>query len=117
MIKLAFMDVSTKEYFVRDDFHVFKFSDDPEKARLYFKSPTLEKTFEYVSYNSKRDLIAVEMEVTVSFQQQSTYFDELKDKRRLEFERLNVEAERDIEAMEDSTYKRWKTLKREFNDE
>lgn len=116
MIKLAFMDESTKEYYVREDYGIFKFSDNPEKAKLYFKSSALEETFEYVSHNSKRELILVEMEVIVSYQQQSTYFDDLKEKRRSEFERLNIEADRDIDGMDETLYKRWRTLKREFGE-
>lgn len=114
MIKLAFIDSDSGEYYVCDDFDKFEFSDDPEKAKLYFHSPRLEESFEYVQHNSKRNLGLVDMEVTVSFINQSTYFDELKKKRKEEFEELNVLAEQDLDGMEESSYKRWRKLKKEF---
>ena len=114
MIKLAFIDNDTGEYYVREDFGKFKFSDDPEKARLYFHSPQLEESFEYVQYNSKRNLVLVDMEVTVVQKKHSNYFEELKETRRQEFERLNVLAEQNLEEMEETLYKRWRKLKKEF---
>jgi hypothetical protein len=116
-VKLAFVDADTGEFYVRENSMTdFVFSNDVAKAKLYVTRSEVREFFEYVSYNSKRNLKCVEVEVSFSVLGDSDYLDQLENRDLQLYKHLNKQAEDDIDAMSEEDYRKWRSLRLKFRD-
>ncbi len=114
VIKLAFYDKATGEYYVRDMFGKFEFSIDVEDARLYASRKEVIEYLDYIQYNSKRTLSVVEVEVSRRVVGESNIVSEVNEANKILFNTLSAQAENDIDAMSEADFKMYKKLKREL---
>jgi hypothetical protein len=114
VIKLAFYDKATGEYYVRDMFGKLEFSTNIEDARLYVTRKEVIEYLDYVQYNSKRTLSVVEVEVSRRFVGESNIVSEVNEAKQILFNTLAAQAENDVDAMSEEDFKMYKKLKREF---
>lgn len=115
VIKLAFYDKATGEYYVRDMFGKLEFSTEVDAAKLYVSRKEVIEWLDYVQYNSKRTLSIVEVEVTRRVGGESNIVSEVNEAKRIMFDALSTQAEQDVDAMSEADFKMYKKLKRELN--
>ena len=115
MIKLAFVDVDTGEYYYEDSFGVLKFTSDIDKAKVYLANKQVEEYFEYVEHNSQRKLKIVEIELSRRLVGDSNFLANVWAEKEKRYFKLAEQAEKDIDEMSDAEYKLYKKLKRELN--
>jgi len=116
-VKLAFVDSDTGEFYVRENSMTdFVFSNDVAKAKLYVTRSEVREYFDYVSYNSNRNLKCVEVEVSFSVLGDSDYLDQLENRDLQLYKHLSKQAEDDIDAMSEDDYRKWLSLRSKFRD-
>jgi hypothetical protein len=114
-VKLAFVDAETGEFYVRENSMTdFVFSNDVAKAKLYMTRAEVREYFDYVSFNSNRNLKCVEVEVSFSVLGDSDYLDQLENRDLQLYKHLNKQAEDNIDAMSEDDYHKWKSLRSKF---
>jgi len=117
IVKLAFVDASTGEFYVRENTITdYVFSKDVSKAKLYMIRSEVRDFFEYVSYNSNRNLKCVEVEVSFSVLGDSDYLDQLDNCDLQLYKTLNKQAEGNIDIMSEKDYRKWKSLRLKFRE-
>jgi hypothetical protein len=109
-IKIAFVDVDTNEFFVKEN--VFSF--DMSKAKLYLARAEIREFFDYVKHNSKRNLKPVKIEVSYSLLGDSDYLDSLDQKEYNLYKMLDKQATTDIDAMKENDYLKWRSLRSKY---
>lgn len=115
IVKIAFVDIDTGEFYVRENtIPGYIFSKDVAKANLYVTRSEVREYFDYVSYNSKRNLKCVEVEVTFKVLGDSDYLDRLNNRDFQLYKKLNQQAEDDIDSMSEDDYRKWKSLRSRF---
>jgi tetrahydromethanopterin S-methyltransferase subunit H len=114
VIKLAFFDKSTGEYYVRDMFGKLEFSTEVDDAKLYATRKAILEYLDYVQYNSKRTLSVVEVEVTRRVVGESNIVSEVNEAKQILFNTLSTQVENDVDAMSEADFKMYKKLKREL---
>ena len=114
--KIALYDLAENKFYAGSEDTLFRFST-LDKAKLYASRLELKQTLEYISNQTKRNIIPVEVnveyEVDVSMASNVIVDQVSKHRKKLEdeFAKLDVQAQTDVEAMSQKDYKRWKTLK------
>lgn len=117
IVKLAFVDANTGEFYVRENtFTDYVFSKDVSKAKLYMIRSEVRDFFEYVSYNSNRNLKCVEVDVSFSVLGDSDFLDHLDNCDLQLYETLNKQAEDNIDIMSEKDYRKWKSLRLKFRE-
>jgi len=115
IVKIAFVDIDTGEFYVRENtIPGCIFSKDVAKAKMYVTRLEVREYFDYVSYNSKRNLKCVEVEVTFNVLGDSNYLDQLNNRDFQLYKKLNQQAEDDVDAMTEEDYRKWKSLRSRF---
>lgn len=115
-IRIAFLDIDANEFYVKEETNSSscRFSKDLSRAKLYMATKQLKEIFDYVKYNSKRNLKPVDIEVSFQIVGDSTYIDDLENKSFMLFQKLDQMAKSDIDSLSDNEYRKWRTLKSKF---
>lgn len=116
-VKIAFVDIDTGEYYAGSNDRGHRvFSKDLAKAKLYMARPEIRNYFEYVTWNSNRNIKCQEMEVNFTVIGDSDYLDQLDNRDFELYKKLDKEADHDIDAMSEEDYRRWRSLRKKFQD-
>jgi|AntAceMinimDraft_13_1070369.scaffolds.fasta_scaffold23267_3 hypothetical protein len=116
LVKIAFVDIDTGEFYVKENSLTnWVFNSDVSRAKLYLARPEVREFFNYVAQNSKRNLKCVEVEVVFNVLGDSKYLDFLNNRDFQLYQKLNQQAEDNIDAMKETDYRKWKSLRLKFN--
>lgn len=117
IVKIVFIDTVTGEIYAGEEKNSMKckFTKDLAGAKLYAKSSQLKEIFDYVKYNSGRDLQPIEIEVSYEVLGKTMYLEQLENDSYKLFQTLDEKATNDIDSMTDKEYRKWKDLKKKFS--
>lgn len=90
------------------------FTKDLSRAKLYLPRKEIIQFYEFVSTESKRNIRPFEVEISYTISGESNFFETLIEKETKLFEKLNKQAEKDVDSMSEKDYKKWKQLKRKL---
>jgi nucleotidyltransferase/DNA polymerase involved in DNA repair len=111
--KIAIQDSSTGEFYIGGEWLAKspEFSLEISKSKLYLDRSELYDIYDYLCDQTHRPLQLLEVSVSYSVVGVSDYLERRDSKIKKEFEKLNQLAEKDIDAMTEKQYQRWRKLR------
>lgn len=113
--KIAFVDENTEEYYVGENKNGNSlFSKDITRAKLYVPQDQIRDLFGNITVISKRNLNCAEIEITLKNNGYSDILNQIDKKEFILYEKLDNEANQDLDGMTERDYRKWKSLKAKY---